>query len=54
MHKNPRWRLLDTFDWYSPKYQFKFNTEEVLAWFRELLLYDIQIQAIQVSVRGRR
>jgi len=54
MHKDPRWRLLGTFDWYSPRYQFKFTTEEVLAWFRELFLYDIQIQATPVSVRGRR
>jgi len=54
MHKNPEWRLLDTFDWYSPKYQYKFSTNEVLTWFKEMQLGDIQTQAFPVSVRGRR
>lgn len=32
-----RWqiRLLDTFDWYSPAYQWKHTFEEVFAWYRE-------------------
>jgi len=54
MHKDKEWRLLDTFDWYSPKYQFKFSTEEVLTWFREMALDDLHTQAIPVSVKGRR
>lgn len=28
-------RVLDTFDWYSPRYQFKHTFEEVEGWFRE-------------------
>lgn len=28
-------RVLDTFDWYSPKYQFKHTYAEVEGWFRE-------------------
>lgn len=32
---HPRWRLrwLDTFDWYSPRYQWKHTYPEVLRWF---------------------
>jgi hypothetical protein len=28
-------RLLDTFDWYSPKYQWKHTYDEVFGWFGE-------------------
>jgi len=33
---HPRWvnRVCDTFDWYSPKYQFHHTEAEVLGWFR--------------------
>jgi len=34
-HPNPRWRWLDTFDWYSPKYQHKHTWPEVHRWFEE-------------------
>jgi SAM-dependent methyltransferase len=55
MERDPELRLLDTFDWYSPRYQFKFTTEEVLAWFGEMALNDVQTQAVPgVSVRARR
>jgi len=30
---DPEWRWLDTFDWYSPRYQWKHTCEEVEAWF---------------------
>jgi SAM-dependent methyltransferase len=29
-----RWRWLDTFDWYTPAYQWKFLYPEVFRWFR--------------------
>ena len=35
MIPNWRWRLLDTFDWYSPKYQSKHTHWEVFRWFEE-------------------
>jgi SAM-dependent methyltransferase len=54
MHRNPEWRLLDTFDWYSPKYQHKYTENEVKSWFREMKLQDIQTLSSPVSVRGRR
>lgn len=33
----PRWRArwLDTFDWYTPKYQWKLRYPEVVHWFQE-------------------
>ena len=53
---HPEWRirLLDTFDWYSPRYQWKHTVSEVVGWFRELGLTDIDTEGSEVSVRGRR
>lgn len=34
-HEKGHIRLLDTFDWYSPKYQWKHTYEEVFYWFRK-------------------
>lgn len=34
-HKKWYIRLLDTFDWYSPKYQWKHTYAEVFTWFQE-------------------
>src|SRR6202522_847709 len=33
LHANPEVRVLDTFDWYSPKFQSKHTYEEVFRWF---------------------
>jgi SAM-dependent methyltransferase len=35
MEPNWRWRWLDTFDWYTPKYQWKFLYPEIFRWFRD-------------------
>jgi len=35
MEPHWRWRWLDTFDWYTPKYQAKYLYPEVFRWFRE-------------------
>lgn len=35
MHPQWRWRWLDTFDWYSPKYQWKHTYPEVFRWFAD-------------------
>ena len=35
-------RLLDTFDWYSPKYQWKHTFNEVFGWFQQEGFYDIE------------
>jgi ubiquinone/menaquinone biosynthesis C-methylase UbiE/uncharacterized protein YbaR (Trm112 family) len=47
------WRVLDTFDWYSPRYQSKHTYDEVTAWFREANLSDVEaIERWPVAVRG--
>jgi SAM-dependent methyltransferase len=50
----PEWRWLDTFDWYSPKYQFKHTNDEVAGWFREAGLIDLVPLSLPVSMSGRR
>lgn len=54
MHENWRWRVLDTYDWYSPKYQSRHTYPEVYQWFKDASLTDIQPLAEPVSVKGRR
>lgn len=53
-HPDPEWRLLDTFDWYAPKYQWKHDWAEVEGWFEQAGLEDIQRHEVEVSVSGRR
>ena len=42
-HPNPRWRWLDTFDWYSPKYQHKHTWPEVYGWYEENGFTDMKL-----------
>ena len=51
---DPEWRWLDTFDWYSPKYQWKHTYEEVLGWFEDAGLVDVVARPFPISVGGRR
>ena len=53
-YRDWRMRLLDTFDWYSPKYQSKHTYPEVCGWFRECGLADIRPLDSQVCVYGVR
>jgi SAM-dependent methyltransferase len=53
-HKDPRWRILDTYDWYSPKYQSRHTYPEVFEWFREAGLVDIEPLSEPVTMRGRK
>lgn len=48
--KDPRRRWLDTFDWYSPKYQWKHTWPEVFQWFDEEGFTDIKL--FQVDREG--
>jgi SAM-dependent methyltransferase len=48
----PEWRVLDTFDWYAPKYQFKHTYQEVDEWFREQGFERITNLKVAVSVQG--
>lgn len=48
------WRVLDTFDWYAPRYQWKHSESEVAGWFRDLGFESIEVLGAPVAVRGRR
>lgn len=52
MWKNWRWRVLDTFDWYSPKHQSKHTHWEVFEWFKKAGLSDIEIFENEVTMMG--
>lgn len=51
-HQHWRWRWLDTFDWYTPRYQWKHRYPEVLRWFREAGFTDLYVADEPVCVRG--
>ncbi|MGH9353514.1 MAG: methyltransferase domain-containing protein [Terriglobia bacterium] len=54
MHPDPEWRVLDTFDWYSPRYQWKHTFGEVRGWFEQARLEEIALLPRAVAVTGRR
>jgi SAM-dependent methyltransferase len=53
MNPGWRWRVLDTFDWYAPRYQSKHTYPEVYRWFREAGLIDIELMDSPICARGR-
>jgi len=53
-HKDPKWRILDTFDWYSPWYQSKHTYEEVFRWFEDCGLEDLRVILQPISVSGHK
>jgi uncharacterized protein YbaR (Trm112 family) len=52
LHPHWRWRWLDTFDWYTPRYQWKHRYPEVLRWFRDAGFSDLYVPDEPVCVRG--
>ncbi len=52
IYKDPQWRVLNTFDWYSPKYQWSHTTEEVFSWFEAEGLERIRVLPYRVSLAG--
>lgn len=54
MWKDWRWRVLDTFDWYSPKYQSKHTHWEVFKWFCENGFKDIRIFEDEVTMMAKK
>lgn len=52
MHPRWRWRWLDTFDWYTPRYQWKFLYPEVFRWFRANGFLDVEIFDDPIRMRG--
>jgi SAM-dependent methyltransferase len=53
-HPKREWRILDTFDWYSARYQSKHRWEEVEGWFKEADLVDVTRLSFPVAVKGRK
>ncbi|HLG55917.1 MAG TPA: methyltransferase domain-containing protein [Vicinamibacterales bacterium] len=54
-HPKPEWRVLDTFDWYSPRYQDKeCSPARVVGWCKEGDIRDVQVLTFPTSIRGRR
>jgi SAM-dependent methyltransferase len=51
-HPDWRWRWLDTFDWYTPRYQWKLLYPEVLRWFRASGFGDVLVFDEPIRVRG--
>ncbi len=49
-----RWDVLDTFDLYSPRFQWKHTASEVRDWFQKANLDEVTELAFPVSMRGRR
>jgi hypothetical protein len=54
LYDNRDLRILDSFDWYSPKYQSKHTYEEVFRWFEECGLRDFRVLFQPIAVRGRK
>jgi len=54
MHPDPEWRVLDTFDNLSPRYQSRHTYKEVRGWFEKGGLKDIVLLPNQIAVRGQR
>ena len=54
MIPNWRWRVLDTFDWYSPRYQSKHTHWEVFHWFEDEGLTDVKVLPGEVTMIGRK
>jgi SAM-dependent methyltransferase len=54
LERDWRWRVLDTFDWYSPRYMSWHTHYEVYGWFKENGLVDVEVLAPSVSQIGRK
>jgi SAM-dependent methyltransferase len=54
MEREARWRWLDTFDWYTPKYQFKYLYPEIFRWFRENGFHDVEIFDGPIRMSGKK
>ncbi|MGH9920746.1 MAG: methyltransferase domain-containing protein [Nitrososphaerales archaeon] len=48
------WRIMDTFDFLSPKYKFAYSYSQVVSWFRANGFVDVERLPFPVAVKGRR
>lgn len=54
LHPDPRWRVLDTFDWWSPQHRSFHTFTEVENWFRRARFHRLERLAVPIAVRGQR
>jgi SAM-dependent methyltransferase len=52
LERDWRWRVLDTFDWYSPRYMSWHTHYEVYGWFKENGFVQVEVLAPSVSQIG--
>ena len=53
-HEKADWRVLDTFDWYSPKYQSKHEYQELEEWLAPEGFERLERLSVSVAIRGVR
>jgi len=51
---DPEIRMLDTLDWYSPKYQSKHTYEQVFRWFESCGLENLTVADVPIGVMGHK
>lgn len=51
-HPKWKWRWLDTFDWYTPKYQWKHTYPEVYSWYKENGFENVELFDFPVCMKG--
>ena len=54
LHPRADWRVLDTFDWYSPRYQSLHTFPQVYRWLRSEGFADIELLDVPVAISGVR
>src|SRR5258708_1131191 len=54
LHPDPDWRVLATFHWYSPKYQWKHSEAELKNWFERHGLVELRTLGSRASMQGTR
>lgn len=52
LHRDWRWRWLDTFDWYTPTYQFKYLYPEIFRWFESAGFNELSVGDEPIRMRG--
>ncbi len=54
MERQWQWRWLDTFDWYTPKYQFKYLYPEIFRWFHDAGFHELEIFGDPIRMSGQK
>ena len=54
LERHWQWRWLDTFDWYTPKYQFKYLYPEIFRWYQDAGFHELEIFGDPVRMSGQK